>query len=442
MSIPIQAKRLFKIALPTIGENYLQNLLGVVDSFFIAKMGLLAINAVGVTNIYSMTFTGVFTAISTALSVFLSRAYGAKDNARSHGALFHGLFISFLIGLSFSLLSIFLTGSLLHLVGATGQLESTAFPYFKIVLGLSPLIALHNAFASSFRATGKTGIPLRIGLEMNVIHVILDYVLIFGIGTFHGYSLLGAGIAMIFARLYALIRLWLISLKYEALSLKTKNIRLSRSLSLSMLKFAIPTSLERLSVRLGQVLYFGLIVRMGTEVYATHNIAGSLTVFASTIGGGFATAVTACIGQAIGEGKLEAIKVYRFWGYILSSLSMTLVTFLLVVTTPWIGQLFTHNKTVLSLLAVILFIDTFSQPFLAAVLIDTAVIQTGGNSTYPMIVTMIGIWGLRTLGVYVFAWVLGYGLPAVWISIGADNALRAALFFWYRKKRVLVRQLA
>jgi Na+-driven multidrug efflux pump len=208
-----------------------------------------------------------------------------------------------------------------------------------------------------------------------------------------------------------------------------------------MMKFAIPATLERLSMRLGQVLYFGLIVRMGTVVYATHNIAGTLTVFASTIGAGFATAATACMGQAIGEGKLDELPAYRFWGYIQSALTMTLLTCILFLTTPWVGQLFTHNKTVLGLLSVILLIDTFSQPFLAAVLMDTAVIQTGGNSTFPMYVTMIGIWGLRTLGVYLFAWVLGWGLPAVWISIAADNALRAACFLWYRKKRRLVRQL-
>ena len=94
MQIPYQAKRVYKIALPAIGESYLQNLLGVVDSFFIAKLGLLAINAVGVTNIYSMTYIGVFTALSATLSVFLSRSFGAKDVVRSKSVIVHGLFIS------------------------------------------------------------------------------------------------------------------------------------------------------------------------------------------------------------------------------------------------------------------------------------------------------------------------------------------------------------
>jgi len=48
---------------------------------------------------------------------------------------------------------------------------------------------------------------------------------------------------------------------------------------------------------------------------------------------------------------------------------------------------------------------------------------------------MIGIWGIRTLGVYIFAWKLGLGLPAVWTSIALDNAFRTGLFAWYRKKK-------
>jgi Na+-driven multidrug efflux pump len=129
----------------------------------------------------------------------------------------------------------------------------------------------------------------------------------------------------------------------------------------SMIKFAIPATLERLSMRLGQVVYFGLIVRMGTVVYATHNIAGTLTTFAFTVGGGFAVAASTLIGQAIGEQNLSDVKEYRKWSYIQSAVSMTVITAILAITSPWTGKLFTHNETVLHLLMIILFIDTFSH---------------------------------------------------------------------------------
>ncbi|MFC0027870.1 MATE family efflux transporter [Neobacillus cucumis] len=425
-----------------MGESYLQSLLGVVDSFFIAKLGLLAINAVGVTNIYSMTYIGVFTAISATLSVFLSRSFGAKDVTRNKAVIFHGIFISIFIGLVFSIVSVAFANTFLELIGANAKLKNTAGIYFKVVLGLTPFIALFTAQSASFRAIGDTRTPFRVGVEMNIIHVLLDYVLIFGIGSFHGLGLTGAAIAMILARIYGFLRLVIISQRITAIALIFSDCKFLWNLTVSMIKFAIPATIERLSMRLGQVVYFGLIVRMGTEVYATHNIAGTLTTFASTVGGGFAVASSTLIGQAIGENNLKDVREYRKWSYIQSALSMTIITALLAITSPWIGKLFTHNQFVLHLLMIVLFIDTVSQPFLASVSVDTSVVQAGGNSSFPMIVTMIGIWIVRTLGVYLFAWKLGFGLPAVWISIAADNALRAGLFLWYRQKKNIIRELA
>lgn len=440
--VPIQARRVFSIALPAIGEAYLQNLLGLVDTIFIARLGLLAIDAVGVTNIYSLTYTGVFTAVSAAISVFLSRAVGQKNFQRGRSTIWHGFVIVFILGLIMSLASVSFAIPLLHVMGAHGLLQSIAYPYFTIVLGLSPIIALFTAQSAAFRAIGMTKVPLRVGLEMNVLHVVLDYVLIFGLGPFPGFGIKGAAIAMVLARLYALVRLWLKSRNVDALALSVSDLKLSGTLSWSMTKFTVPAALERLSMRLGQVIYFGLIVRMGVDVYATHNIAGALTTFASTIGTGFATAAIATIGQAIGSGNEEDVRGYRRWSYIESAVSMTVVTIIICLFSPWIGLLFTHNQHVIHLLFIILAIDVLSQPFLAAVSVDTSAIQAGGNSRFPMMTTMVGIWGIRTLGVYFFAWRLGLGLPAVWVCIAADNALRQGLFLWYRGTRNWIGKLA
>lgn len=442
IKIPVQARRVFHIALPAIGEAYLQNLLGIVDAIFISKLGLIAIDAVGVTNVYSMTYVGVFIAVSTALSVFLSRAVGAKNFERGHSAIWHGFVIAFMLGILVSLISVYFAVPLLHIMGAHGTFQHIALPYFTIVLGISPLIALFTAQSAAFRAIGDTKTPLRVGLEMNILHVVFDYVLIFGIGSFHGLGIKGAAIAMVLARLYAPVRLWTKSRQVDAIALHASDLKLSTSLGWSMTKFAVPAALERLSMRLGQVVYFGLIVRMGVDVYATHNIAGIMTTFGSTIGNGFAVAVTATIGQAIGSGNESDVRIYRHWSYIESAVSMTAVAILLCLFSPWIGRLFTQDLHVIHLLFIILAIDIFSQPFLAAVLVDTSAIQAGGNSKFPMMTTMIGIWVIRTLGVYLFAWHFGFGLTAVWVSIAVDNALRAGLFLWYRRKRNWVHKLA
>ncbi|MFD0048392.1 hypothetical protein ACFVHQ_03470 [Actinomycetes bacterium NPDC127524] len=106
-----------------------------------------------------------------------------------------------------------------------------------------------------------------------ILHVILDYILIFGIGSFDGWGLKGAAIAMILARLYAFLRLLIKSQQIPSIALRLSDFKLIGSLAGSMIKFAVPATVERLSMRLGQVVYFGLIVRMGGRKYMLPTIS-------------------------------------------------------------------------------------------------------------------------------------------------------------------------
>src|SRR5690606_34721711 len=140
------------------------------------------------------------------------------------------------------------------IMGAHGELEEAALPYFQFVLGISPLIALFTAQSAAFRATGDTKTPLKVAVEMNALHVVLDYVLIFGIGAIPGFGLAGAAWAMVIARMYALLRLWWKSRSVEAIRLRKEDCRWRLPLLMDMIKFAVPTAAERLSMRLGQVI--------------------------------------------------------------------------------------------------------------------------------------------------------------------------------------------
>lgn len=431
-----------KVAFPAIGEAYLLNLVGIADMFFISKLGLIAINAVGIVNVYSMTYIGVFIALSSAASIIMSRGKGAKNAVQIRDGFYQGMILATAIGAAIGLLSVLFRIPLLNVMGAESEVLDSAIPYFVIVIGASPLIAWFTSIGAAFRSLGDTTTPFRIGIEMNVVHIILDYIFIFGLGTWEGWGIAGAAVATVLARLYGVIRLLTRLRKTEVMAdLHSKLFTAKWPLLWQMTKLAVPAAGERLFMRLGQVLYFGMIVRMGVEVYAAHNIAGTVTTFAYTIGTGFSVAATALIGRSIGEGDLEKANHYRHWTYIYSSISMTLVTIILFLSSPWLGLAFTENQYVISLLMIALGIDIVSQPFLASVLVNTAAIQAGGNTLYPMFVTAAGMWGIRTIGVYLFGVVVGLGLPAVWISIAADNMFRALLFFQYRRKGKWVKEL-
>ena len=207
-----------------------------------------------------------------------------------------------------------------------------------------------------------------------------------------------------------------------------------------LVKLGIPASMERLFMRFGQVIYFGMIIRMGTEVYAAHTLAGNFTIFASVIGTGFQAATTTLVGKSIGAGEIEEAKKYSLSSIKLMSLSMT-VTLLIIYLFSWqVSTNFTTNSVVIGLITTVLAIDVFTQPATATVASLTATLQAGGDTKFPMYMTAIGIWAIRTVGVYLLGVYFGLGLIGVWIAIAVDNYFRAVFlllryrsFKWIKK---------
>ncbi|MDX5474302.1 MAG: MATE family efflux transporter, partial [Bacillaceae bacterium] len=295
----------------------------------------------------------------------------------------------------------------------------------------SILISLMFVLSSIIRGTGDTKTPMKVSIWINVLHIFLDYIFIFGFLFIPSMGIIGAAIATVIVRLIGVLLLWNHLRKSEAkiVMFNMNDLHLNKEIQINFLTMGGPAAAERLAMRIGQVLYFGFIVQLGTNTFAAHQIAGSIEVFSYMIGYGFATAATILIAQHIGAGQYMQAKQVGFVIVFLSMITMTVIGIVLFLSAGWLGQLFTNDSQVINEIRIALQIDAFIQPLLAVVLVLTGVFQGGGNTKYPMYITTIGIWVIRTLGVYVLGISLGWGIAGVWIAIGLDNFFRALLLW-------------
>ena len=150
-------------------------------------------------------------------------------------------------------------------------------------------------------------------------------------------------------------------------------------------KLGLPASMERLFMRFGQVIYFGMIIRMGTEVYAAHTLAGNLTIFASVIGTGFQVATTTLVGKSIGAGEIEEAKKYSLYSIKLMSISMTITLLIIYLVSSQISPIFTTNTVVIGLITTVLMIDVITQPATATVASLTATYKLVGIPNFRCI---------------------------------------------------------
>lgn len=269
---------------------------------------------------------------------------------------------------------------------------------------------------------------MKVGIITNVTNLVLDYFLIFGIGSWNGLGIFGTALGTIFARL---LGCYLLSREVQktdlALELRSNGVLSDYR---ELISLTIPAALERLVMRLGQVVYFSLIVALGTTVYASHMIAGNIESFTYMPAYGLATAAAVLIGQALGRGDISMIKRLAFLCSAYGVVIMSLLGIVLFVGAPVFAQLFTKDLEAIHQVVIALKIDAFNQPGLAVSLIMAGALQGLGDTKSPLYSTAIGMWGLRVVGVIVLGQILGLGIVGVWLSILIDLFLRAIFLTW------------
>ncbi|WP_129730500.1 MATE family efflux transporter [Ectobacillus funiculus] len=422
------------LAVPAMIENTLQTVVGFVDTLFVSKLGLAEVTAVGVANTVLAVYIAIFMAIGVGASSLIARHIGAGNVVLAKGVAKQSTIISAALGLLFGVISFFFAEPLLRVMGAESKVVADGALYFRIVAVPSVFISLMFIFGSILRAAGDTKTPMKVSWWINIIHIGLDYVLIFGLLGWNGLGIAGAAWATVIVRILGTLALYYYIQKSKvAFSLWKDGFSRTTPFIKPILQLSIPAAIERLIMRLGQVLYFGLIVRIGTETYAAHTIAGNIETFSYMPGYGLAIAATTLVGQQIGARRKKEAYEYGMLTTGIAVGFMSFVGILLFFLSPWFASWFTTDKHAIDMVVTALRIDAFAQPALAASLVLAGALQGAGDTKSPMYSTAIGMWVIRVIGVYVLGIQLGMGIAGIWLSIAIDVLIRAIfLFFKFR----------
>lgn len=429
------------LAIPAMIENILQTVVGFVDTLFVAKLGVIEVTAVGIANTILAVYIALYMALSVGTSSLIARRIGAKDIEGAKTIARNATWISLLTGLILGVVTFFFNEPLLQIMGASDEVVGVAVPYFKIVGIPAFLISFMFTFGSILRATGDTKTPMTVSIWINVLHIILDYLLIFGIGNFAGFGVEGAAWATVIVRLIGAIRLFQHIQKSEvAFNLLKSVVPDSKKWTRELLKVSLPTAAERLIMRMGQVLYFGLIVRIGTETYAAHTMAGNIEAFAYMPGYGLAVAATTLVGQCYGAEKYKDARSYGYITSIIGIIIMAIIGAMIFILAPWLASWFTTDSTILDMVVTALRISAVSQPALAIGLVLAGALQGLGDTKSPMYSTAIGMWIIRIIGVYVLGIYLNLGIAGIWYAIIIDYFTRAFFLAWKFNKHFRVKK--
>ena len=425
-------KVIFLLAIPAIIENISQVFIGVVDFYLVGKLGTQAIAAVGVTNLTMNIYISFFLALGIGTTAMVARFVGANDYKSTNEAIKQSLMMAIGIGLFFGLVNLIFSKHILLLLGAEKKVVEYALPYFISVAVPSVFLSVTMVLSSALRGAGDTKTPMKIALISNIVNAILTYFLIFGIYDFQGIGILGAGVATTVARIISVILL-VRKINNESSRLEltlTKSFKIDFRLLKSITKISFPAAIEKLIMRSGQLIYGSLIIKIGTNAYASHNIAGTIETLSYLPGMGFGVAAATLVGQNLGRNNKDEAKRIGLISYYFSTIVMVVLGLVFYIYAPFFARLFTKDIEVISQVVQVLRLIALFQPFLSMTLVITSALQGAGDTKFPMYASFIGIWGIRVIGVYLLGIRFNYGLVGVWVAYAIDITIRGILLYY------------
>jgi putative MATE family efflux protein len=392
-------------------------------------LGSIAISAVGLNTLISNLYLTFFIAISTGVSILTARADGENNTTKVKTTIQNGLILTLVLSALFFTMNLFWGKNILVLLGKDELLIEQAYLYFIAVILPIFSLSFMTVISGLIKALGDTKSPMITVFFINIINVILDYVLIIGIGSFSGIGIIGAGIATTISRLIGCVLL-IIILNKKTHFMRSFKFKFTSSIK-EMIGYAIPVGLEKIVMRIGQLIYGSLIVSIGIAHYTGHNIAGTIEAYSYLPAMGFGVAAFTLIGHAIGEQNYNNIRKVGLLTFKYSTIFMMFIGCIFFIFAPNLASIFTNDPEIIRLVSIVLRIIALFQPFLCSTQVIASSLQALGDVKYPLYLTVIGIWCIRILGTYIFGLKLGYGLIGVWISYAVDVTFRGTML-WIR----------
>jgi putative MATE family efflux protein len=299
----------WKIAWPTMLQNVIGGLQGIVDHILVGHfVGYAANAAIGVSWQIFLVVVVFISSLFTGMSVLVARFTGANDHEKVDRTVYNAFLTA--IGLSLGVLAplgYLLSPSLLDLVNAAPEVQTEALPYLRIMFGFSSGMLMFFMLGGALRSAGDARTPLRLGIAVTLLNIVLNVILIRGLGPIPAFgtrgSAMGTAIAMGSVGLYALWRLWfggwVVSFPRHRLGPDWDIIR-------ALFRFGLPTGVQGVAMNLGGMLllaFIGSLAQSAAAQAAYSVVYSQLFSLITWTSVGLMGAAAAVAGQNLGAGN-------------------------------------------------------------------------------------------------------------------------------------------
>ncbi|NQU84764.1 MAG: MATE family efflux transporter [Mariniphaga sp.] len=436
-------RAIFILAVPMVLEMIMESVFAVVDIFFVSKLGADAVATVGITESVMTIVYALGVGLSVATTALVSRRIGEKKKKEAGVVAFQAIMVGFLVSFFISIPGFLFARPFLKIMGATDLMVQEYFWYPAIMFGGNMVIMLLFIINAVFRSSGDAAISMRIMWVANIINIILDPLLIFGIGPFPELGIMGAAIATNIGRGLAVIYQFYILFKgNRRIKLYFDSIKIKITVMVKLLKLSAGGILQNLIATSSWILLVRIISVSGPDALAGYTIAIRIIIFMILPAWGLSNAASTLVGQNLGAKQPDrAEKSVWITGYV-NMAFMGFVGLVLIMIPDYAIRLFIDDPAVIENGVKSLRIISYGFLFYALGMVLVQGFNGSGDTITPTKINIFCFWLIEIPLAYFLAIVLNMGIVGACLSIViAESVLALTAWILFRKGKWKLREV-
>jgi putative MATE family efflux protein len=428
-------RSLLKLAWPVVLAFVLQNSYNLIDIFWVGRLGATAIAAVSLAGNIFYVILAIGQIIGSGTVALVAHSFGAGMSERANSIVKESLAMATIIAFGVCLLGLLFTDRIMFFLGGRGDILTLSTNYLRIVFLGFFFQLLSFSINYAFRGAGDMIIPMIIMLIATGVNLVLDPLLILGIGFFPRLEVQGAAIATAIAKGMSFFVGFIILLKGRSgikLNFRTKW-RLEGSVVKKIFMVGIPIGISYGLMATSIMVVFGIVAAFSEHALAALGIGTRIFQFASLPVVGISIATTTLVGQYLGARDPKGAGAVSKTSLMVSIIIMVLFSLLFFTYARPMISLFTDDNLVIDQGIRFMKIVAAYLLFVGISTSLTGVFRGAGYTLPPMFAGLVKV-GLLYLLATVLARTLHFGVTGVWWAMIIAYALESVIIFlWYQQ---------
>ena len=428
-------RAIFLLAVPMVLEMSMESVFAVVDAFFVGRLGPAAVATIGLTESLMVVIYTVAMGLSIGVTATVARRIGEKDTDGAARAAVQGLLLGLLLSVILGVAGAVFAHDLLALMGADAEVLRMGTGFTRVSLACNSAVFLLFLINAAFRGAGDAAVAMRVLMLGNAINIVLDPLLIFGVGPFPALGIEGAAWATVIGRTVGFLwALWHLSTGEGNLHVHRRHVRVEPG---TMLHIATLSGWGTVQVALSSMSWIALVritSGFGATAVAGYTIAIRILLFALMPAYGVGAAAATMVGQALGADNPARAEQAVWVAARINMMVLGLTGVLFWFTAPTLVGWFTDVPAVRDVGVTGLQIMSLGFPLYALGMVLEQSFNGAGDTRTPSWMNFVVFWVLQLP----LAWYMSQHTALAWRGVyiavvGAYTALAVISAFFFRR---------